>query len=305
MSNCGTRENYIAIAVAVGIFLVQSSCSKTSQVETAINAIMLERDPADWTELLFDHQKSLEQYRASFGLPDISSYSSGDYPTVLGAIALRCSDWDEWDSAIRFANAALEVRNDPAARSALIKAATKSNNKLAKRAVNGMRNSNIDSLACIDLLIAQENYDQALSALDKLDKKETTSEFGTSLLSRAHITNRFLLIALRKSNLPAFKERLDIAWKRYFLSEEDMIAFCRKLSDGDGNSMRFSLAVVVRDMSIMACQSFRTDGNMEEAARWQKRAMALAEAIVSSAPTYDLHYQRVIKPKLSDKNPAK
>lgn len=259
---------------------------------------MRQGDPVDSATLLARNKSAMERYRSAFGMPDVSSYPSVNYPTVCGRLALIYAEWCEWEFAVEFANYALQARDDPTAQKAMIQAATESQNETAIHAVKNMRVSDKTSLLYIDLLIAQGEDDEALATLESLEISETTSEFGTSPLSWVHLTNRFLLIAMHKGNTAAFDDRLNVAWNRYFTSDEDFDTFRQKIRSGAGNNMQWSLTLAARYMSIIAYQKFRDDGNSKEATRWRERARLLAEAIVAANPMFDLHYKRVIMPKL-------
>ena len=291
-------KTHLYIAALAGLLLVHSSCTRSADVENAINNIVFYQDPADWVGVLSSSKNSLERYRAEFGLPEVSSMQSKDYSTVLGVIAQRCAEWDEWELAVEYSKAALELRNDPAAQKALIRVAIESENQFARDAVQAIYIADRSTLPHVDLLIAQGKFAEAQNALTELGRVEANADRGSPFLTRMYFTNRALLIAKKLGNSSSFDELLRSAWAEYFISDDELRAFCQKNASVDRTDMGFVLAIAARDIAILAYQKYRAEGNSEQAAIWQVRATLLAEAVVAASPGYSLHYQRVVKARL-------
>lgn len=291
-------KTYLHTAVLVGLLALHSSCKRSESVENAINNIAFYQDPADWVGALSSSKGSLERYRDEIGLPEVASMQSEKYSSVLGVIAKRCAEWDEWELAIEYAKAALELRNDLAAQQALIMVAIESENRFARDAVQKIVISDRSTLTHVDLLIAQGKLAEAQNALTELGRVEADAGRGSDLLTRMSLTNRALLIAKKLGESSSFDELLRSAWAEYFVSDKEMQAFCQKNASKDRPPLGFELALEARDIAILAYQKYRAEGNSEQAGIWQVRATQLAEAAVGASPGYSLHYQRVIRARL-------
>ena len=130
---------------------------------------------------------------------------------------------------MEFAEDALKIRKDPIALNALVVTATRSNNVRAKQAVRAMTAPRDASLLTIDIFIAQEKYDDAL---EKLSKSETSGGSDTALRRRVENTTRYLVIAMRQKDEPAFQDRLAADWPLWFVSDDDFNAFGAPLDRG-------------------------------------------------------------------------
>ena len=276
------------------VFWVLKWANET-QLERAFNDVLGELDPGTFRDVFTRNKDVLERYRDRTALPDVSSYSSDDYPTVVGSLAYRFAEWRQWDAAVEFAEDALKIRKDPIALNALIVTATRSNNVRARQAVREMTASRDGSLLTVDLLIAQEKYSDAL---EELSKTESSVKSETAWLRRVQNTNRHLEIALRQKDEPAFQGRLAADWTFWFVSDDDFNAFVQKMKNHTVNDVQFSLSFGVRDMCIIAYQKHRGDGDIAKASVWQERAKLLGEAIMYGNPCYQWHYYRVIRPQL-------
>ena len=276
------------------VFWVLKWANET-QLDRAFNEVLGERDPGAFRVVFTRNKDVLEHYRDRTALPDVSTYSSDDYPTVVGSLAYRFAEWQEWDAAVEFAEDALKIRKDPIALKALIVTATRSNNVRARQAVRSMTAPRDASLLTIDLFIAQEKYDDAL---EELSKSETSGRSDTATLRRVQNTTRHLVIAMRKNDEPAFQGRLAADWTFWFVSDDDFSAFIQKMKNQTANNAQFILSFGLRDMCIIAYQKYRGDNDIAEAGVWRERAKLLGEAIMYQNPCYQWHYNRVIRPQL-------
>ena len=142
----------------------------------AINEHML--DPRPFTKFLHDYDCDLGKYHFVEG----AAFKESDY-TLAGAIALRCSDWEDWKDCDYYVRGALLrardhpfTARDPFTLEALIREAKALRRPDLVASISSSDLQRLPSYLYVDFLIAKNQLDDALLATKKLVQQTTYYE---------------------------------------------------------------------------------------------------------------------------------